>query len=303
MTFPESRTAGSGTNAEGGIALVAVLWVTASLALIVLALSMTVRVDVRATATQRDLALASALGDGAVNIAAAVLSSSPPKSAGQFELGVLIDDYEVEVSALPASAFINLNLADESILRGMMIHIAGLTEDAASVASARIEDWRDPDDVVRPNGAERDDYIASGASIRPRNAPFESVEDLLQVLGLGFDLYAIVRPFVTVHDGGSRGIDPLFAPAEVVAVLAEGDQALVRTYLRARVVDGVLADTSSFDPTYLATPGGQDSVYRVSARVRLQDRIYVRARWLSLGESGQNGEPWMNLQTEPVVVE
>ena len=48
---------------------------------------------------------------------------------------------------------------------------------------ARILDWRDADDETREGGAESREYRSAGLSYEPRNADFESADELRQVLG------------------------------------------------------------------------------------------------------------------------
>ena len=47
-----------------------------------------------------------------------------------------------------------------------------------------ILDWLDPDDIARPNGAEREYYSGLSHPYAPKNGPFESVEELLLVKGV-----------------------------------------------------------------------------------------------------------------------
>ncbi|MGH7134843.1 MAG: general secretion pathway protein GspK, partial [Pirellulales bacterium] len=59
--------------------------------------------------------------------------------------------------------------------------LMGLPGMTAQIADC-ILDWLDPDDVPRPNGAERDFYTSRGYA--PKNGPFETVEELLLVNGV-----------------------------------------------------------------------------------------------------------------------
>ncbi|MBN2490885.1 MAG: helix-hairpin-helix domain-containing protein [Planctomycetes bacterium] len=61
-----------------------------------------------------------------------------------------------------------------------LARILGLTEDVA----AALVDWRDPDDELTPMGAEAAYYAALSPPYRIRNAPFETLAELLQVRGV-----------------------------------------------------------------------------------------------------------------------
>ena len=55
-------------------------------------------------------------------------------------------------------------------------------------------DWVDPDDLSQPNGAEIAEYKAAGLSYGPKNAPFDTVSELQQVLGMTYALYEKIEP-------------------------------------------------------------------------------------------------------------
>jgi general secretion pathway protein K len=84
-------------------------------------------------------------------------------------------------------------------------------------------DWRDADEVERVNGAEFEAYEAAGLEIGPANRPFMMIDELLQVLGMSFDLYQKIEPGITVF---SRAAMPDAAYAPVEALLAMPDISL-----------------------------------------------------------------------------
>lgn len=75
---------------------------------------------------------------------------------------------------------LNANVADASEIG----KIVGMTPDVA----AAIVDWRDSDNTVTPGGAEIDYYASLNPPYRPRNAPFETIRELLMVRGIRSDL-------------------------------------------------------------------------------------------------------------------
>lgn len=58
----------------------------------------------------------------------------------------------------------------------------------APEVAAAIVDWRDGDQNTTPNGAEADYYLSLRPPYLPRNGPFETVRELLQVRGVTRDL-------------------------------------------------------------------------------------------------------------------
>lgn len=75
---------------------------------------------------------------------------------------------------------LNLNTAEAADLG----KLEGMTPDLPPA----ILDWRDGDNEVTPGGAEGDYYLAVRPPGRPRNAPFLSVRELLQVRGMPRDM-------------------------------------------------------------------------------------------------------------------
>ena len=62
----------------------------------------------------------------------------------------------------------------------MLMFLPGMTEEAAD----SILDWIDEDDEARPNGAEVDYYSTLPMPYAPKNAPLETVDELLLVKGV-----------------------------------------------------------------------------------------------------------------------
>ena len=81
-----------------------------------------------------------------------------------------------------------------------------------------IADFRDKDDLERLNGAEDSAYSAAGRDYGPKNARFETVDELRRVLGVTPDIYRPLAPLVTVHSG-RRGINPVTAPHALLLAL------------------------------------------------------------------------------------
>lgn len=77
---------------------------------------------------------------------------------------------------------IDLNMGSRRLLYALFA-ANGWSQSSARSFVARIEDWVDPADDPHPGGAELRDYQAAGRSYGPRNAPFESVAEIRQVLG------------------------------------------------------------------------------------------------------------------------
>jgi type II secretory pathway component PulK len=133
-----------------------------------------------------------------------------------------------DARALPrvydAGARIQINRASEADLRRFLSALA-IDAGVADRLAQRIGDWRDADDFRRARGAERDDYLRTGARRLPTNADFQRVEELRDVDGMTPALYARIAPFVTVLGTGQVNVNS--APREVLMSLpGMGDETI-----------------------------------------------------------------------------
>lgn len=288
-----------GRRGQTGIALVAVMWMVTALALLATALATDSRSEVRTAQAARAFAEAAATGDAAIELAVLQLRGASAAALRHSTLGVEMDGRRVEVVVAPASGFIDLNRADEGLLRDLFLYGAGLDAELAATLAQRIVDWRDPDQSPLPRGAEDETYAAAGLRQRTRGGPFETPEDLLQVLGLTFDTYDKVTKLATPY-GAAQRVDPLAAGNGVLRVLARGDAAAADRIAAARDAGDKTIDMSPLTQDHLQ-PSTAGTRYRLEARVRDADgRLLARARWVDLGARGAGGRPWRTLRVEPV---
>jgi len=101
-----------------------------------------------------------------------------------------------------------------------------------SLADALL-DWRDPDDVPRPHGAEREWYAARSRR-PPRNGPFADATELRLVRG--FDSAAVRRLEPLLTTSGGVEVDLNVAPPTVLATLPGLDAAAIATIVTRRAV-------------------------------------------------------------------
>ena len=291
--------AGQRAHRVRGLALVAVLWTLAALMVMVTGVVYAVRSEVRTTASFREIAVAGALGDAGVVLAVRELAASRGRDNRLQRYDLAFEQATVAVRAVPLSGLIDLNAAGESLLAELIAVAGGLDRAQASSLAQRIIDWRDADEQPLPQGAENGAYAAAGSPFRTRGGPFEAPEDLLQVLGVDFDLYARLRPLVTVHARGGGRVDPAAAPLPVLRVLASGNEQIAVDYAGAREASGALADSTRFPAAYVAR--SQSPRYLVEAAVQLSNGAFLVTRKILDVSSGQDGVPWRTLWAERVV--
>ncbi|MDR3212726.1 MAG: general secretion pathway protein GspK [Azoarcus sp.] len=282
-----------------GFALIAVLWIVAALTVLVVSLLTISHGEMAETQLRLDSGRAEALGDAAIQLAVLDWMSAEPLPDRLLRTHYTFDGVDIEVETVPASGYVDLNNAPENLLQTLFTHGVGLPPADALQLAQRIIDWRDNDEDPLPHGAEATSYAAAGLGWRPRNGHFLVPEDLLQVLGVDFDLFARIQPFVTVWSSGGAGVNPMAAPAPMLVVLCQGNESEARRIAMARDAGESGIDTSRLEPTFLRA-GSVGNVLHVLASIPVDgDRRAVRGRWVLL-RSDPDGTPWQTIRAEPV---
>ena len=130
--------------------------------------------------------------------------------------------------------------------------------------------------MISLNGAEIDEYEAAGLDYGPRNAPFELLGELQQVLGMNYALFEKVAPYLTIYSGLSMP-NPAFAAAPVLQSLPGMDPALAEQVLTARYGhDPSLGDDPAMlpDGTPLLVTAGSGT-YSIRSRARLSNGAWT----------------------------
>ena len=292
------------TQRQRGIALVAVLWALVLLAVIAASVTRDSRTQARIARNAIDAAAAEALADAGLHRAIEALGR---RGGDRMRVDGTIYSWrfgggEVRIAVEDEGGKIDLNHADEALIAALLA-AAGAGPGRATELAAAIADFRDADDLVRPGGAEDEDYRRAGRAAGPKDAPFAAVEELLDVLGMTPELYGRIAPAVTVH---SRRRLPMreLAPPLVGAALAGlevGRGAAGRPASRAAENggDGPAGEDEAaavpFDPTLRVLAEGPSArrsralVYTVHAEARMEGgAVFARravVRLLARGES------------------
>jgi general secretion pathway protein K len=278
---------------ERGLALVAVMWMVAALAILVASLGTATRSEIHVAQTTRGVVEAAALGDAAIQLAMLELGSLPTPVRGLHTRIYTFEGRDITVELVPVAGLIDINFAPHSLLLALLLYGAQLDEKTAEALAERIIEWRTFEHTLDDPA-----YEAAGVRFRPRHGLFEYPEDLLQVLGVSYDVYHMIRRFITVY-GDSAGIDPMAAPLGVLAVLARGDVALAQQIAAVRDAGDPVSDLTGLVQEHLGT--SVSLTYRLDARVESGGRVYLRTRWVDLGQPGTDGSEWRTLRIEPVV--
>lgn len=291
--------------AHRGMALIAVLWITAALGLLAMSLSQMARTDVRVVNVFKQTTQAQAVADGALNVASDWLVLNLAKVSGNQELPVMIADQKINVYAVSNAGFININVASPALIHDLFVYGAGLDDAQASVLANNIMQWRNPPTPETNLSNEAKIYQQAGLP-PPRHALFVVPEDVRQVLGVTPDIYARIAPLIdTSTKIKSSLVDPAIATSGVLLVLAKGNQQVVQQIMQARREPGALAPIFNpsqypgLTPQFIGRAGS--FIFRLTALVpRDLQRFWARTWWVDFSVTPLGGAPWQVTQTEPV---
>ncbi len=207
-------------RSQRGIALVAVLWGLTILSIIAAAFLADTRGQSVVTRNLLENAKAQALADAGIYRAIAGILSIDPSIAWRSDgsrYQMALGEGQVVITVVDEGGKVDLNRAQDRLLSGLL-QVFGVPEEQAPALIDTIRDFADRDDDPRPFGAEDGDYLAAGLDWGSKDAPFESVEELQQVLGISRPLYDRLAPFLTVYSGRAQ-INPVVAPREVLMAM------------------------------------------------------------------------------------
>lgn len=267
-------SAGGAVRGQRGIALVLVLWVVTLLAVIAGSFVYGARNTALSTGNQVSVAKARALADagiyrGLYELAKPATDGAHWQADGRTH-SFGLEDGEISVVMRDETARIDLNTASDELLKGLLLS-AGLEDEQANQVLDAILDWRDDDELVRAQGAERDRYEALGLPYIPTNRPFQMVSELQKVIGVTPALYRKLAGALTVYSK-QLGINSTIAPREVLLALPGATEENVQSYLaeREEMLDTGMAPLAFPQAAGFET-GARAQVYNLRSRAKAAD--------------------------------
>ncbi len=197
-------------GSEQGVALVAVLWTLAILSLIAAAILTSATLAYRTSRNTSTRVQAAAYCDaGIVRGILGVLDRRPEQrwrvDGTAYEIP--FEGAKVSVRVEDELGKIDINEADRELLKRLLVAVGVETQHASDLA-ARIVDWR-------TRGPASQDSPSSNGFV-PRHGPFQSVDELELVGGITPDLFARLKPSITVYSNRPV-VETATAPAPVLA--------------------------------------------------------------------------------------
>lgn len=257
-------------HSAAGMVLIAVLWIVAALSIAVTGLTRSIKQEAALMGASRSTLQAAAAGEAAIAIVLQQLLAARAPLTSLQVTSVNFDQRDISVQVVPLSGLIDVNAASAELLTQLYTQAGGGGGDALAQATIAARERKD----------------SRGAPTR-----FEAPEDLLQVPGFSYNLYAKIAGLVTTDTRGSGRVNALAAPSGVLAVLANGNAATVERIAGARQAGESGIDTTGLSGGVLqAAPGRR---LRITAIVGMPDGASVEVeRDVDLTSNKRDGAPW-----------
>lgn len=285
----------SGSARTCGFALIIVLWFLVLIAAIATYLLANARMEIAIARNIRSSAAAEALADA--GIAEAVFNESDPVASNHWRPDgaahrVRLAAGEITIRITDETAKVNPNLTTDGMIAALF-EAAGIEQTQARRLGAAIADWVGPQSAPRPLGAKLDQYLAAGKSYGPPNAPVQSLDELQLVLGMTPQIFAAVRPYLTIYtDTGPPSPD--FAPPVVqrALVLAPREPVSAPPADPATPADAAATNPDPTNPAASTPPssGAPERVVSVEVTARLPGGgAFVRDAVVKLDSASPKG--------------
>jgi len=217
------------------VALILVLWVTVLLTVIAASFALSARTEGVQARMVYDTTKARYLAEAGLHRAVYELRNPDPDSRWMADGRVYKMNFaeaEIEIKITDETGKIDINLASDELLVGLFASL-GISEDEALMLTERVIDWRDNDNIKGMDGAEDDDYEAEGYKYGAKDALFDTVPELQQVMGISYEMYKKLEPAITVYSG-ARNINPAFAPRQALMALEDVGQEEAQQFIDER---------------------------------------------------------------------
>jgi general secretion pathway protein K len=285
-------------KSQHGIALVLVLWVMLLLTIITGSFALMARMDRMEAHALLSGTQARLSAEAAINLAVLALRDPDDETrmiADGRTYQTELDGVLVEVSATDERGRVDINATDELTLANLFVG-HGMEFEAAELLAAAVMDWRDEDELERVNGAEEEAYLAAGLEMGPANRPFMMTEELLQVIGMQYELYRLLEPGITVFSRVAEP-DPAFAPVEALMAMPDitYDEAVNFVQERNSQIPGD-SDGIELPNGLMVMEQGRGVTYSIQAKATMPNGVWEQLQaTIRLGGS-RDGSPYRVLR-------
>lgn len=262
-----------GRGRQRGVALIAVLWIVAALGILVTGMVQAHRDEIRLVASARQTVRGSSLANAAIQLVLQDMAARGRPLGRLTRTEVAYDSVNILVEIVPLNGLIDLNRAPQPLLEATFAVAGQLNAGQAAALAKAVVEARTPGPLTRGG---------------PR---FEAVEDLLQVPGVDYNLYARLSAFVTTDASGGGRVNAMAAPEGVLLILAGGDSGRAARIAASRNSGATGVDTTDLPAQLIDAVVG--SRFRLVAHVPLPDgRRLLATRMVETGRVAPDGVPW-----------
>lgn len=221
---------------QPAFALVLVLWILSLLTIMAGSFALTIKRESAVAAGAKDNAGALAAAEAGVAFAEMMLLN--PEQTKRWRADgslyqVDFGDTKIRLRLLSESGKIDINKAGIPLLQALFAATEADEKQQGKLVGA-ILDWRDADDLLNLNGAEKKEYKDAGLKYGPRNKAFQTLEELQMVLGMDETIYNKIEPLVTVYSGKPQ-VNIKLASPKVLNILPGLDVGLIDGFITSRL--------------------------------------------------------------------
>ncbi len=265
---------------QRGIALVVVLWGTLMLAVMAAGYGQGARTETVVAQQIVRAAQARALAEAAIY--QGIYDLFKPQNLRRFRPDGTVQelpasDAQVALSIQDVAGLIDINAASEELLDGAL-NAAGLDIERRTPILNAVLDWRDKDNLHRQSGAEDPEYERAGLTYGAKDGPFDTIEELQQVLGMPPETYQALKSLVTVYSR-QAGVNQMLAPSTVLRAIPGADPTQIESYIQARQAAAVPGQATAAPPPPFQSrfnSGQSGQAYVLSAQARVSGGGAVR---------------------------
>lgn len=279
---------------QRGVALVLVLWLSVLLTITAGSYTIAARTETLQARYLLDQTRARYAAEAALHRAAFELRNPDELTRWKGDGRIYsfnIDDIVVDLQLIDESGKIDVNVANTETLDRLFQSVGIEDEQHRMELVDAVQDFIDPDDTVRLNGAEFEAYEAAGLPYGPKNANLDTVPEFQQILGITYDLYEKIEPSITVYSGRGEP-NPAYAQRGALLTLPDMTPDLVDDFIQQREQSEEAGQGPLLPDGTTVVPRGGGLTYSVRARATLPNDTwtYLEAT-IRLG-NGLSGRPF-----------
>lgn len=261
---------------QRGIALIIVLWILLLVTISTGAYTLMARMDQLEAHTVISSTRARMAAEAGLNLA--VLSLRDPDELTRLvpdgrPYTLQVGDVMVEIQVTDERGKVDVNMVTEETLI-TLLQGHGLDAGDAEYLAAAMLDWIDIDEIERAGGAELPTYEGAGLDVGPGNRPFMMTEEVLQVLGMPWELYKKMEPGLTVYSSIQQP-DPAYAPVEALLALPDMTEEDALNFITERQSQDSTTGVGTTLPNgEVAMARGRGLTYSVLAKATLPNGVW-----------------------------